>query len=246
MKKIVFAVFLAAFAFGFALRASIYAQSATADKSAGQALPQLTPAEKADGWKLMFDGKSLNGWRGYKTEAPPAGWKIVNGELALAGGEEGGDLMTVEQYGDFEMRFDWKISENGNSGVIYRIATTEQSPWQTGAEYQVLHNAGHSDGKLPITSAGSVFAVKEPIKDVTKPLGEWNEARIVAKGNHIEHWMNGIKIVEYEVGSPDWVARVQASKFAKLANYGRIKSGYIALQDHGNAVSYRNLKIKKL
>jgi hypothetical protein len=207
--------------------------------------PTLTAAEKAGGWKLLFDGKSLAGWRGYKTETP-AGWRAENGVLIRDGEGEGRDLMTVEQYGDFELRFDWKISENGNSGVIYRIATTEQYPWQTGAEYQILHNAGHSDGKNPITSAGSDFAVKEPTKDVTKPVGEWNEARLIAKGNHVEHWLNGVKIVEYEIGSPDWDARVKASKFAKLANYGRIKRGYIALQDHGNVVSFRNLKIKTL
>jgi hypothetical protein len=157
----------------------------------------------------------------------------VDGVLVREGEGEGGDLMTAEQYADFELRFEWKISENGNSGVIYRIAETEQYPWQTGPEYQILHNAGHSDGKIPLTTAGSDFAVKEPVKDVTRPVGEWNEARIVAKGNHIEHWMNGVKIVEYEVGSPDWLARVNASKFAKLAN-------------HGNVVSFRNLKIKRL
>ena len=209
-------------------------------------MPALTAAEKADGWKLLFDGKSLAGWRGYKTQDVPKNWHVVDGVLVRSGEGEGGDLMTADQYADFELRFDWKISEKGNSGVIYRIAETEQYPWQTGAEYQILHNAGHSDGKIPLTTAGSDFAVKEPVKDVTRPVGQWNEARIIAKGNHVEHWMNGVKIVEYEVGSPDWLARVNASKFAKLANYGRMKSGYIALQDHGNDVSFRNLKIRTL
>lgn len=209
-------------------------------------MPTLTAAEKAEGFTLLFNGKTLDGWRGYKTQEVPRNWHIVDGVLVREGEGEGGDLMTVDQYGDFELRFEWKISENGNSGVIYRIGETEQYPWQTGAEYQVLHNQGHSDGKLPITSAGSAFAVKEPVKDATRPLGQWNQARIIAKGAHIEHWMNGVKVVEYEVGSPDWLARVNASKFAKLANYGRLKSGYIALQDHGNVVSFRNVKIKKL
>jgi hypothetical protein len=207
-------------------------------------VPTLTAAEKAAGWKLMFDGKSLAGWRGYKTETPPAGWKAINGELVRQ--EAGGDLMTVEQYGDFEMRFEWKITPNGNSGVIYRIATTEPYPWHTGPEYQVLHNAGHADGKNPLTSAGSNYAVNEPVKDVTKPVGEWNEGRIIAKGNHVEHWLNGVKVVEYEIGSADWEARVKASKFGKIPPYGRTKRGYIALQDHESVVSYRNLKIKVL
>jgi hypothetical protein len=206
--------------------------------------PMLTAAEKAEGWKLMFDGTSLAGWRGYKTETPPAGWRADNGVLIRDG--EGGDLMTAEQYGDFEMRFEWKITQNGNSGVIYRVGTTEPFPWHTGPEYQILHNAGHADGKNPITSAGSNYAVNEPVKDVTKPVGEWNDARLIAKGNHIEHWLNGVKVVEYEIDSPDWKKRVQASKFGKIPPYGTVKRGYIALQDHGNVVSYRNLKIKAL
>jgi len=210
-------------------------------------MPALTAAEKADGWKLMFDGKTLNGWRGYKSEALPAGWRVDNGILTRAAGSgEGGDLMTVNQYGDFEMRFEWKISENGNSGVIYHIGTTEPYPWHTGPEYQILHNQGHSDGKSPLTQAGSNFAVNAISKDTTRPVGEWNEGRIVAKGNHVEHWLNGVKVVEYEVGSADWKAHVQASKFGKIPPYGTVKRGYIALQDHGNVVSFRNLKIKTL
>jgi len=194
----------------------------------------------------MFDGKTLNGWRGYKTQTASDKWRAINGELVRDGEGEGGDLMTVEQYGDFEMRFEWKISENGNSGVIYRIAETEPYPWHTGPEYQILHNQGHSDGKSPLTQAGSNFAVNAISKDTTRPVGEWNEGRIVAKGNHVEHWLNGVKVVEYEVGSADWKAHVQASKFGKIPPYGTVKRGYIALQDHGNRVSFRNLKIKPL
>ena len=107
-----------------------------------QSPASLTATEQAAGWKLLFDGTSLSGWRGYKTDTPPTGWTARGGELIREGA--GGDLMTVEQYGDFELRFDWKVTANGNSGVIYRIATTEQYPWQTGAEYQVLHNGGSS------------------------------------------------------------------------------------------------------
>ena len=207
-------------------------------------MPTLTAQEKSEGWKLLFDGKSLAGWRSYKSEEPPTGWRAANGELIRDG--EGGDLMTADQYGDFDLRFEWKVTENGNSGVIYRIATTEEFPWQTGPEYQILHNAGHRDGKNPITSAASNYAVNPPTRDVTRPVGEWNEGRLVARGNVIEHWLNGVKVVEYEIGSADWEARVKASKFAKLKDYGRIKRGYIALQDHGDVVVYRNLKIRPL
>ena len=197
--------------------------------------PMLTAAEKAAGWKLLFDGKSLAGWRGYKTETPPTGWRADNGVLIRDG--EGGDLMTAEQYGDFEMRFDWKITESGNSGVIYRIATTEPFPWHTGPEYQILHNAGHKDGANPITSAGSNYAVNEPVKDLTKPVGEWNESRLIARGNHVEHRLNGGRC-RIRRGSPDWEARVKASKPAR-SRHKPHQRGYIALQEHGAVVSYR-------
>jgi hypothetical protein len=209
-----------------------------------QSPASLTAAEKAEGWKLMFDGTSLAGWRGYKTETVPSGWTAAAGVLTRSGA--GGDLMTVEQYGDFEMRFEWKVPEQGNSGIIYRIATTEPYPWHTGPEFQILHNQGHADGKNPITSAGSNYAVNPPVKDVTKPVGEWNEGRLLVRGNHVEHWLNGVKVVDYEIGSADWEARVKASKFGKIPPYGRTKVGYIALQDHGDAVSFRNLKIRPL
>lgn len=207
-------------------------------------MPTLTAEEKAAGWKLLFDGKSLAGWRGYKTETPPKGWRAANGELIRDG--SGGDLMTAEQFDNFELRLEWKISQNGNSGIIYRIGTDGQYPWSTGPEFQILHNAGHKDGASPITSAGSNYAVNPPIKDVTKAVGEWNEARVIANGNHVEHWMNGVKLLEYEIGSQDWEARVKASKFATMPGYGRVKRGYIALQDHGDVVTYRNIKIRTL
>ena len=208
-------------------------------------MPTLTAAETADGWKLLFDGKTLAGWRGYKTEKPSGGWRVDEGGLLVRLGG-GGDLMTTEQYGDFEMRFEWKITEYGNSGVIYRVGTTEPYPWHTGPEYQILDNGHHPDGKNAITSAGSNYAVNEPVKDVTKPVGQWNEGRIIARGNHIEHWLNGVKVVDYEIGSADWNARVKASKFGKIPPYATVKTGHIALQDHESVVIYRNLKIKRL
>jgi Domain of Unknown Function (DUF1080) len=209
-----------------------------------QALPTLTAKEKSDGWKLLFDGTSLGGWRSYKSETPPSGWRASAGELIRDG--EGGDLMTTEQFGDFELSLEWKVSKNGNSGIIYCATTEGPSPWSTGPEFQILDNAGHADGKSPLTSAGSNYAVNPPVKDVTKPVGEWNSIRLIAKGNRIEHWMNGVKLLDYEVGSPDWEARVKASKFATMPGYGRAKRGHIVLQDHGDVVAYRNIKIRPL
>jgi hypothetical protein len=207
-------------------------------------MPSLTAAEKAAGWKLLFDGKSLNGWRGYKTETPPTGWRAVNGELVRDG--SGGDLMTAEQFDNFELQLEWKISQNGNSGIIYRISTDGPFTYSSGPEFQILHNAGHKDGANPLTSAGSNYAVNPPVRDVTKPVGEWNSVRIIANGDHVEHWMNGVKLLEYDIASADWEARVKASKFATMPWYGRAKRGYIALQDHGNLVTYRNIKIRSL
>jgi hypothetical protein len=203
----------------------------------------LTAAEKADGWKLLFDGASLDGWRAFKSPTPPAGWKAVNGELVRQDG--GGDLMTVDQFGDFELRLEWKLSQNGNSGIMFRVTDQGGQTYETGPEFQILHNAGHKDGKDPMTSAGSNYAMHPPVRDVTKPVGEWNEVRLIVRGAHVEHWMNGVKLLEYELWSDDWNKRVQASKFAKMPGYGRAKRGHIVLQDHGNLVSYRNIKIKQ-
>ena len=203
-----------------------------------------TAAEQADGWQPLFDGRSLSGWRGYKSTTPPAGWSAANGELVRNG--EGGDLMTVEQFSDFELRLEWKISENGNSGVMYHVVTGDENPYESGPEFQILHNAGHKDGASPILSAGSNYAMHAPVKDVTRRVGEWNDIRLIVKGTHVEHWMNGVKLLEYEQFSPDWYARLKASKFAKMPPYGRHMRGHLVLQDHGNLVTYRNIKIKTL
>jgi Domain of Unknown Function (DUF1080) len=204
----------------------------------------LTPEEKAAGWKLLFDGKSLAGWRSFKSTTPPAGWKVIDGLLVWE--SAGGDLMTVDQYGDFELRLDWRISEGGNSGIMFRVMPEGEETWHSGPEMQVLDNARHKDGANPLTSAGSNYAVHGPVRDMTKPVGQWNTVRLIARGNHVEHWLNDVKVVEYELFSPDWEKRVQASKFAKIPPYGRAKRGHIAIQDHGNLVWYRNIKIKPL
>lgn len=208
----------------------------------GQQPNLLTPAEQSGGWRLLFDGAALAGWRGFKSAEPPAGWRAVDGALARVG--PGGDLMTVDEFGDFELRLEWTIAKGGNSGIMFHVTGEGAQTYETGPEFQVLDNAGHADGKAALTSAGSNYALHPPVRDVTKPVGEWNEARLIVKGAHVEHWMNGVKLLEYELWSPDWEARVTASKFGKMPRYGRAKSGRIVLQDHGDAVSYRNIKIR--
>ena len=210
----------------------------------GQAPNTLSAADKAAGWRLLFDGTSVTGWRGFKTTAPPAGWKAVDGALSRVG--PGGDLMSDEEFGDFELQLEWKISRNGNSGIMFHVTTAGAAPYETGPEMQVLDNAGHEDGKDPKTSAGSNYALHPPVRDVTKPVGEWNQVRLIVRGPHVEHWMNGVKLLEYELWSPDWEARVKASKFNAWSGYGRARRGHLVLQDHGDAVAYRNIRIKPL
>lgn len=204
----------------------------------------LTAAERAAGWRLLFDGRTTAGWRGYRQDTMPAGWQVVDDALSRV--DRAGDIVTVEQFDSFELVFDWQLAEGGNSGVFFRVAETADPVWHTGPEYQVLHNAGHRDGQRPVTSAGSDYAVHPPVRDVTRPVGTWNTARLVVNGSRVEHWMNGVQLLTYELGSDDWTHRVEQSKFAELARFGRERRGHIAIQDHGDSVSYRNIKIRTL
>jgi hypothetical protein len=208
----------------------------------------LTEQEKAAGWKLLFDGKTADGWRAYRGKKMPDKWHVVDGALVFTpqSGNEGGDIVTTDEYDSFELAFEWKISSGGNSGVMYRVSEDEAAPYMTGPEYQILDNAKHPDGKSKLTSAASCYALYAPAKDATRPVGEWNKGRIVVKGNHVEHWLNGEKVVAYEFGSDDWNQRVQASKFKEWAKFGKEPKGHIDLQDHGDEVAYRSLKIRSL
>lgn len=210
--------------------------------SSEQTVAALTADEQRAGFRLLFDGKSLAGWRGFKTAAAPAGWKAVDGVLFREG--SGGDLLTVEEFGDFELRLEWKLNKGGNSGIFFHVMDDGDEPWWSGPEMQVLDNAGHKDGANPLTSAGSNYAVHAPVRDVTRPIGEWNAVRLIVRGSHVEHWLNEVKLLEYELWSPDWEARVKASKFGKIPMYGRAERGRIGLQDHGDPVWYRNVRIK--
>lgn len=208
--------------------------------------PTLTSDEAAQGWELLFDGKTFEGWRGFKRPTVPEGWHITKkGELYFDG-NGGGDIMTREQFSSFELSLEWKISPGGNSGIIYRVGENRDTAWQTGPEMQVLDNNRHKDGEDPKTSAGSNYALHAPTEDVTKEIGRYNEARILVKGSHVEHWLNGTKLLEYEIESPEWEQLVANSKFSEYSNYGRIKRGHIVLQDHGDEVWFRNIKIRKL
>jgi hypothetical protein len=197
-------------------------------------------------WQSLLDSDPAANWRGYRRAELPAGWQMVDGALTRTGA--GGDIITRETYDDFELTLEWKISPGGNSGIFFRVVedSTLNAVYLTGPEMQVLDNAGHADGKTPSTSAGSNFALHAPTRDATKAVGEWNQVRLLVDGGHVEHWLNGEKVVAYELGSDDWQQRVQASKFKAWPRYGTARSGHIALQDHGDWVAFRNIRIRRL
>ena len=222
----------------------------------------LTKAEIADGWQLLFDGKSFEGWRGIGIDGVPEGhWKIVDGAIQkIASGDvptqadgqplKGGDLISSKRYQNFEFKFEWKISEAGNSGVKYNVneATSIKNGY-TGAlgyEYQVLDDDKHSDNLNPTHRSGSLYDMIESKGKVLKPVGEYNTARIVFNGNIIEHWLNGKKVVEANTDTPEFEEVFKKSKYNNKKDFTAHKNASIVLQDHGNACWYRNIKIKVL
>ncbi|MBI1338902.1 DUF1080 domain-containing protein [bacterium] len=224
------------------------APAAAAGAPSGAMTPNtLSAAELAEGWTLLFNGQTLDGWRSYKADAPPAQWVIEDGALSLSSGG-GGDIMTAAEYGPFDLKLEWKISPGGNSGVIYLVKTLETAPntYNTGPEMQVLDDERHRDGAIPSHRAGALYDLVIPSQAAARPVGEWNEARIVFTGSRLEHWLNGVKIVETSYGDADWAAKVEGSKFRTMPDFGKASSGHIALQDHGDRVWYRNIKLKPL
>lgn len=213
---------------------------------------QLTPAEKQAGWKLLFDGKTTDGWRGYKMDKMPPGWKVIDGALVRVKGGEGGkgagggdDIVTRGQFGNFELKLQWKIVAGGNSGILYRVTENAVTSWHVAPEMQVLDNARWPN-RDKRQLAGALYDLYAPVKDVTKPVGQWNQVRIVANGNHVEHWLNGVKLLEYERGSDDWNRRVAGSKFKNLTNFAKADKGHICLQDHSDRIEYRDIKIRQV
>ena len=207
------------------------------------AVNSLTQQEREQGWQLLFNGTDFTGWRGKGKEAMPgSGWTIDDAAIHHTKG--GGDIVTVDQFADFDLRFQWKVAEGANSGVFYRVQ--EKGPRYGAVEYQILDNKKHGDGKREITSAAAAYAMYEPSEDVTRPAGEWNTARIVARGTHVEHYLNGSKVLEYEVGSDEWEARKARSKFKGTEGFGEAERGHIQLQDHGDRVWYRDIKVLPL
>ncbi len=218
---------------------------------------RLTRAEKAAGWRLLFDGKTFDGWRGFHSDKVPAGWAIEEGcikKVPAQGelGQAGGDLITLDQFENFEFSIEWKLSKGANSGIKYLISENLPPTGGSGVsfEYQVLDDENHPDAKAGIAgnrTAGSLYDLIPASKaKKLKPMGEFNRTRIVVKGNHIEHWLNGVKVVAFERGGEKLKQHIAESKFKNTKGFGETAKGHILLQDHGDAVWYRNIKIRTL
>ncbi len=196
-------------------------------------------------WTPLFDGRTLAGWHVFKAPGqPPTGWAVVDGAITRTG--RGGDLVTDALYENFELELEWRVQPGGNSGIFYRIDPAGEVTYHSAPEMQVLDDARHADGRSELTSAGAVYGLYPAPRGIVKPAGEWNAARLVVNGAHVEHWLNGTRVASYELWSRDWEARVQASKFAAWPTYGRIRRGHVGLQDHGDPVAFRHLRIKVL
>ena len=205
----------------------------------------LTDAERRDGWRLLFDGTSLTGWRQYQADSVPTAWRVADGTITKTVGTR--DIVTRDQFGDFELVFDWRVATGGNAGVFYRATEEYNRVYWSAPEYQLLDDPNAPDGRDPLTSAGSAYGLYPAPRGVVKPAGEWNSSRVVARGTHIEHWLNGTKIVEYEALSPEWEAKVKESKFRDWPNYGRAMRGHVAIQgDHRGDLALRNIKIREI
>ncbi|MCH2181654.1 MAG: DUF1080 domain-containing protein [Mariniblastus sp.] len=224
---------LAGFVVG--LSAQIGWAQATQDPATGQAGETVS----------LLQGDSLDHFSGYKNEKVGAGWKCENGVLTFDG-SGGGDIVTKESFGDFELTFDWQVAEGANSGVMYRVSMGDGAPYLSGPEYQILDDAKHRDGRNELTSAGSLYGLYKPSGKQLKPVGQWNTAKIVLRGDHVEHWLNGKKVVDVELSSDDWNQRVADSKFANWKKFGKNRTGRICFQDHGDEVAFRNIQVTRL
>ncbi len=210
----------------------------------------LTKTEKKEGWKLLFDGKTMNGWRVYQNKTATS-WEVANGELHARGSvtdktDKRSDIITTDQYDNFELSIDWKISKQGNSGIMYHVTEEFDAAYKSGPEYQIIDDIGFPEHLEEWQKTGADYAMHLTTSRPTKPVGEYNHTVIKVNGTHVEHWLNGVKIVEFEAWTPEWNALKAKGKWKDAPGYGLAKKGYIALQDHGSEVWFKNIKLRKL
>ncbi len=217
--------------------------SASAQEAASATASVTVTVAPAGDQVVLFDGKDTSAWRGYGQKGfPEQGWTVVDGALVHAKGGGGGDLVTRRQFRNFELTLQWRVGEKANSGILYRVAETENPSYYTGPEYQVIDDGGG----VGAHSAGALYDLAAPASKATKPAGEWNDARIVVVGERIEHWLNGQRVVAVDCASPDFQARFAKSKFAPWKGFNEHRRGHLCLQDHGDEVAYRNITVREL
>jgi len=212
-------------------------------------LNRLTDEEIEAGWKLLFNGYSTAGWRDYNMGEIGEGWTVEDGNLVALGkgGDIGGDVITEEEFGSFELALEWKISPEGNSGILYHVVEGDYpAVYATGPEYQIIDDLGFPEPLEKWQTTGANYGMHAPQKTKIKPAGEWNNSRIIIENDHVEHWLNGVKVVEYTLWNDEWNKRVAEGKWKDYPDYGRARKGHIGLQDHGSMIWFRNIKIRPL
>jgi cytochrome c len=235
----------------FSVLAVIAAFTFSCKQEKQEATENMDASEQSDDeWISLFDGKSTSGWRNFKSQETGAAWKVEDGALMLnpAEGVKGGDLITNEEYENFELSLEWKIDSCGNSGIIFNVVEEDKysQVWETGPELQVLDNACHPDAKIIKHRAGDLYDLISCSTETVKPAGEWNEVRIVSLDSAYEFHLNGTKVVSFKMHTPEWDEMVSKSKFKDMPAFGKSTKGHIALQDHGDRVWFRNIKIRLL
>jgi hypothetical protein len=225
-------------------------RSSPAASSTTESLNKLTNEETTAGWKLLFDGSSLNGWRTYQHKNADS-WTVQDGALYCKGSESDksdmrADMITKDQYENFELSIDWKIAPKGNSGLLYMVTESSKAAYMTGPEYQIIDDIGFPDKLDDMQKTAANYAMNPAPDASPNPAGEWNNTRLIVNKGHVEHWLNGKKVVEYELWSDKWKAAKAAGKWKDTPEYGMSKKGHIGLQDHGSEAWFRNIKIKEL
>ncbi|MDZ7331498.1 MAG: DUF1080 domain-containing protein [candidate division KSB1 bacterium] len=207
----------------------------------------LLGCAKKSEWIVLFNGSSTGAWRGFqRQDFPSGGWVIENGSLKTVVGGDQCDIITKEKFKNFELEAEWRVAPGGNSGIFYRVTEEYPAVWQSAPEMQVLDDSLHRDGLDPRTSAGALYGLIAPTNKALMPVGEYNKAKVIVQGNHVEHWLNNVKILEYELGSEELQSLIAESKFKEFAGFARASEGHIALQHHGEEVWYRNIRIRPI